>query len=209
MKIAVLGATGRTGIPLLETLLERGHDVVVLARDPSKLGALAERVRVVQGSARDRDKLVELVAGADAVVSALNSTKADPTLFQDTARALVEIMGEAGVTRYVGVSGAGVDVPGDQKAFVHRVISKVIMALGGELVKDKPAEYLVWAASDIDWTLVRPPRLTDGAPTGRIEHHAHRSCKKPSIRRADLAVFVADVVEQHLYPRQAPLVAGA
>ena len=77
------------------------------------------------------------------------------------------------------------------------------------MVKDKPAEYAVYAASDLEWTLVRPPRLVDGDPTGQLEHDAHRSTRSTKITRADLATFLTDVVEQGLYPRLAPFVASA
>lgn len=209
MKIAVLGATGRTGIPLLHELLDRGHLVTVLVRDPAKLEQLADRVTVVTGDSRDRAALARLVDGADAVISALGPTSREATLHTETARALIPAMSTAGVRRFVGVSGAGIDVPGDQKSTSGKVISWLIQTLGGAVVKDKPAEFELYAASDLDWTLVRPPRLQDGAATGRLEHHAHRSTRSTKITRADLAAFLADVVEQDLYPRQAPFVATA
>lgn len=207
MKIAVIGATGRTGQPLVAELLRRGHTVTVLVRDPGKLGDLTPQVQVVTGDSRRREDLDLLVDGADAVVSTLGPTAKEASLHTDTATALVKAMHEAGVRRFVGVSGAGIDVPGDRKSLSASLISKAIQALGGRVVKDKPAEHAVYAASDLDWTLVRPPRLVDGAATGRLEHHAHRSTRSTKITRPDLAAFLADVVAQNLYPRQAPFVA--
>lgn len=207
MKIAVIGATGRTGRPLVAELLRRGHTVTVLVRDPAKLDDLSGRVEVIIGDSRTRADLDRLVAGVDAVASALGPTATEGSLHADTAMALTDAMGAAGVNRFVGVSGAGIDVPGDQKSLSAKLISRAIQTLGGEVVKDKPAEYAVYAAGDLDWTLVRPPRLVDGGPTGQLEHHAHRSTKSTKITRADLAVFLADVVEQGLYARQAPFVA--
>ena len=209
MKVALIGATGRTGLPLLETLLDRGHVVSVLVRDPAKLGVPADRVRVVVGNARDELALAQLVEGADAVVSALGPSDKDKTLHSDVAAGLVGVMTTAGVRRFVGVSAAGIDVPGDIKSGRDRFVSKLIRIVGGAAAKDKPAEYAVWAASDLDWTLVRPPRLAKGAATGNVEHHASTSCKKTSITRADLAAFLVDVVEDSLYVQQAPFVAGA
>ncbi|MGY1620515.1 NAD(P)-dependent oxidoreductase [Geodermatophilus sp. SYSU D00691] len=208
MKVAVLGATGRTGRAVVSELLRRGHDVAVLARDPAAVDVADGAVRVVPGDSRDRAALEELVAGADAVVSALGPRAKDATLHRDTAAVLIPVMQEAGVSRFVGVSGAGIDVPGDRKTLPHRLISFLIQRLGGPVVADKPAEYAAWAASDRDWTLVRPPRLLDGEATGTVAHDAHRSPRGTGIRRADLAAFLVDVVEQQLYQRQAPLVAG-
>lgn len=208
VKIAVLGASGRTGRPLVEELLRRGHQVRALVRDPAKLAA-REGLEVVSGTSRDHHALRDLVTGTDAVVSALGPTGQDTTLHRETAQALAAVMTEVGVSRFVGISGAGIDVPGDRKSRRDRIISTLVQTLGGHLVQDKPAEYRVWAASERDWTLVRPPRLKDGTATGRVEHHAHASPRTTLLQRADLAVFLADVVEQHLYSRQAPLIAQA
>jgi putative NADH-flavin reductase len=209
MNIAVLGATGRTGRLLVAELLRRGHTVTALVRDRARLGATGDRVRVVVGDSRDAQALARLVHEADAVVSALGPKAKEPDLHQQTAAALIAAMQTAGVRRFVGVSGAGIDVPGDAKARSARTISWLIRTFGGAVVADKPAEYRAFAASDLDWTLVRPPRLTEGPAKGRVEHDAHRSTKSTTISRADLARFLADVVEQHQYVREAPFVAGA
>jgi putative NADH-flavin reductase len=206
MRIAVIGATGRTGAPLVHQLLQRGHEVTALVRNPAKLGETASGVRVVAGSSTDPTAVADLVRGVDAVVSALGPTKGgEPHVVTATAKALIEAMGAAGVRRFVGVSGAGIDVPGDAKGTRDKAISFIIRTTGGDVARDKVDEYAVWAGSDLDWTLVRPPRLLDGEPKGRVGHDAHRPGKS-SIRRADLAAFLVDVVEQALYPMQAPFV---
>ena len=209
MAVAVLGATGRTGRLLVAELLRRNHRVTVLVRDPAGLGDLAGRVRTIIGDSRDPGALTALVDGVDAVLSGLGPTGKEPTLHRDTAAALVAVMNSAGPRRFIGISGAGIDVPGDQKAFRDRVISTLIARLGGAVVADKPAEYRVWADSGLDWTLVRPPRLRDGAVTGVVEHDARRSTRSTSMRRADLAGFLVDVLEQDLYVRAAPFAATA
>ncbi|MGC1207170.1 MAG: NAD(P)H-binding protein [Ornithinimicrobium sp.] len=209
MKIAVLGSTGRSGMLLVRELLRRDHAVSVLVRNPTKLGDLAPQVQVHVGDSRNRTDLDRLVADVDAVVSTLGPAAKEASLHTDTALALVAAMDAAGVERFVGVSGAGIDVPGDEKSWSAKVISKLIQTFGGEVVKDKPAEYEVYAASDLDWTLARPPRLVNGEATGHLEHHAHRSTNSTKITRADLATFLADEVEKDRYPRQAPFVASA
>ncbi|MGB8385133.1 MAG: NAD(P)H-binding protein [Dermatophilaceae bacterium] len=208
MKIAVLGATGRTGHYLVEELMRRGHDLTVLVRSPARLGPLAERVTVVEGSSTDSDALDRAVAGADAVVSALGPAGKQPRLHRETAAALIPTMQRHGIRRYVGVSGAGIDVPGDRKGIPDRLISGLVRRFGGEMANDKVIEYGLFAASDLDWTLVRPPRLRDGEPSGATHHDATRP-GKTWVRRADLSAFLADVVEQGSYVRQAPFVSTA
>ncbi len=208
MKIAVLGATGRTGRPLVAELLRRGHHVTALVRAPAD-AALPDGVELVAGDVRDADALRRTVAGADAVVSALGPRKGDTRLHREVAPLLVGVLREAGVRRFVGLSGAGVDVEGDRKSRRDRVVSWLIRRLAGDAARDKVLEYGTWRDSGLDWTLVRPPRLADGPATGRVEHHAGSSPRSTSIRRADLAVFLADEVEQGRYLGRAPLVAQA
>jgi putative NADH-flavin reductase len=206
MKVAAIGATGRTGQAMLAELLKRGHEVTVLVRDPAKLGGVADKVQVVQGSSTDRAVMSKLVSETDAVISALGPTSKEPDLHTKTATLLVDVLPAHG--RFIGVSGAGIDVPGDQKGPRDKVISFMIQKLGGAVVKDKPAEYEVFAASDLDWTLVRPPRLVDGEATGKVVHDAHRPGRSSSIRRSDLGRFLVTVLDDGLYVRQAPFVSG-
>lgn len=208
MHISLLGGTGRTGTLVAAEALRRGHTVRALVRDPSRLGELAGRVEVLRGDATDPASLRALVADADVLVSALGPTKGQADLHSRVATTLAVVLSETGPCRFVGVSGAGIDVPGDLKSRRDRVVSKLIQTFGGKAVQDKSREYAVWAATDLEWTLVRPPRLVDGpASAGALEHDAHASARSTRMRRPDLARMLIDVVEQGRYVRQAPLVA--
>lgn len=204
--VTVLGATGATGRLLVPALLRRGHDVAVVVRDPDRA---PDATSVLVGDVRDRAVLAAAVSATDAVVSALGPVGRDRDLHLAMATTLAALMAEAGMRRYVGVSGAGMDAPGDRKRPRDRVISRLLQMLPGAAVADKAAELAVWQATDLDWTLVRPPRLTNTPATGRLEHDAHRSTRGVRLSRADLAEFLADVLEQDLYVRQVPFVAGA
>ncbi|MCB0918837.1 MAG: NAD(P)H-binding protein [Actinobacteria bacterium] len=157
----------------------------------------------------DSTASTQLLVGADVVVSALGPTSKDSDLHTRTAAALIPAMQQAGVSRYVGISGAGIDVTGDQKGLRDKIISFLVQRLGAAMAADKAHEYRAWAASDRDWTLVRPPRLTDQPPTGKIYIHAHRPGPSSRIPRADLAHAVASIAESQQYRQQAPFVSAA
>jgi putative NADH-flavin reductase len=80
--------------------------VVVLARDPAKLGMVRDEVQGITGDSRDEAALTELVSSADAVVSTLGPVRGQGLINQDAAKALIFVMRRAGVRRYVGVTGA-------------------------------------------------------------------------------------------------------
>src|SRR3712207_14668 len=105
MRVAVLGATGATGRLLVEEMAWRGHTVIALTRTPD--ADRPEAVSWVAGDARNPGALATLVRSADAVVSALGPRRGDTTVHRDVAPLLVAAMQEAGVRRFVGISGAG------------------------------------------------------------------------------------------------------
>lgn len=165
---------------------------------------MSSRVTVMTGSSTDLTALRKLAADAEGVISALGPTNKEPDLHTRTAHGLTELLAPG--SRLFGVSGAGIDVPGDQKVTRDKAISFFIQKLGGAVAADKSREYQVFADSTLDWTLVRPPRLLDGAPTGKVIHDAHKPGRSSSIRQADLAAFLVQVAEQDLHSHQAPFV---
>ncbi|WP_165865592.1 NAD(P)-dependent oxidoreductase [Vallicoccus soli] len=206
MRVVVLGATGATGREVVPVLLRRGHEVVAVVRDPSRA---PEGVRAVVGDARDPDVLPRALQGADAVVSALGPRGRDRGLQRAVVAALAPAMLAAGVRRYVGVSGAGVDAPGDRKRRRDRAVSRLMHLLAPGAVADKEGELRAWQGTALDWTLVRPPRLQDGPATGRVELDPHRSTRSVTMRRADLAQVLADLVASGEHVREAPFAATA
>jgi len=208
VRIALLGSTGRSGEEQVPVLLGRGYELNLLVRDPSKLVAVPDNATVITGSSDSPDVIDELLAGVDVVISALGPDKRDPTLQSRTAEVLIPAMKRHGITRFIGISGEGVDLPGDDKDLVARVVTFGIQRIAGAMVRDKFREYELFAASKLDWTLVRPPRLKQGKATGKITHDAHRATGSSTITRADLAAFIADLIERPNYLQQAPFVAG-
>src|SRR5256885_13847777 len=85
MKVALIGATGFVGSAVLKELLQRGHEVVALVRDPAKLAA-QPRLQAVQADVLDAAAVQRAVAGADAVVSAYNAGWGNPDIYEDFMR---------------------------------------------------------------------------------------------------------------------------
>lgn len=207
--VLLLGATGRTGQLIAAQLLARGHALSAVVRDPARLDdQVRASARLTVGSSTDAKALTESIVDCSAVVSALGPGRGETTLHRETAAALIPVMASAGVARFVGVSGSAVPTPRDSHARSFRAISAVVRRVGGEISRDKRLEYQAFCASDLDWTLVRPPRLVDGPATGQVSHGLAAPARW-HVRRSDLATFVVEVLEGHLYSRQAPFVSAA
>jgi putative NADH-flavin reductase len=207
MNLTVFGASGRTGRLLLEQALPY-HTVTAFVRDPAKLDLQHPNLRVVQGDLGDPARVAEAIAGADAVVSVAGQTKTSrPDLLAVTARHIISGMEEHGVTRLVTLLGAGVSDPGDPPPSLGRRFMLGLMSVVAKgMVEDASQHADTLRASGLDWTIVRPPRLTDGEATGKLRHGYLRLGPMHSISRADLAAFILDLATSERYVREAPMV---
>ncbi|WP_130011785.1 NAD(P)-dependent oxidoreductase [Serinicoccus sediminis] len=209
MRIAVLGATGRTGRPFVELALAGGHEVTALVRSPHKRSLLPAGVDVVDGDATDRAALEPLVAGCDAVVDLLAPERGGlPDLRRQVVPGLVAAMRAGGVRRLLLLTGAGVRVPADTPKVADRLIVGVMRRVAAQTLED--AEQAVAALTshdDLDWTVVRAPRLLDGDPTGRARTFPGVGRgSSTSVRRADLARWLLEEVERPAWVHQHPVV---
>lgn len=209
MHVAVFGASGRTGRPLVEQALRAGHTVSALVRDPSKLGLSHENLRIVRGDISDPERISEVIQGQDAVLIALGpGPQSPPEMLTQGIRQIVAAMQQKGVRRVVAMSGAGIDVPGDRKRLSDKLISRLVRLLNRRDVLAKEEQYHLFRESDLEWTLVRPPRLAEGPRTGTYHVDAHRLEGRPMLNRADVADFMVREAQEGRYLRQAPFIGG-
>ncbi len=203
MKLAVLGGSGRTGSLIVQQALEAGHQVRVLVRTPEKLTLTSNRLEVMKGDVADLQAVRALVDGCDVVVSALGPTPGRKNVCSTAAGQVIA----AGVKRYVAISGAALDVPGDHKDFGGKVVSFLVRTLTPSLFHDKVREHAQLSASPVGWTLVRPPRLTDGPGTG-IPRSSLERVLSTSISRVDLAAFTLKCASDASLVGKAPFVSA-
>jgi putative NADH-flavin reductase len=196
VEIVVLGAAGGVGRQVVQQARERDHRVRAMARTvPGWADRKDGRVRWQSGDVRDDGLLADMVGGADAVLWCVGVTGSSGA---DVGRAalpgLVAAMATHGVQRLVGVSGAGADLPGDNKGVGARVVSALTHRLGRAAVEDKEGEFRVLSLFQLSWTQVRPPRLTDQPGTGRYELTDQApGLGAPALSRADVATAMLDL----------------
>lgn len=212
VRLTILGSTGRTGLPLVDRALDAGHDVVAFTRSPTKLGDRRghERLTIVEGDATDADAVAEAVADADAVVSVLGHTDGAPEdLLTVAGDHTIEAMRAHDVDRYVTLVGAGVRTTRDAgQSIGGRVMNAGLKLFAGEVLADAKRHVDHVVDTDLDWTVVRPPRLTEGQYTGSWEAGYLRLGVGDSLSRADLAAFILSCVEDDEWVRELPMVAA-
>lgn len=206
MRLAVLGGSGRIGQHILAAALESGHQVCALARRPEAL-AVASGLTVIRGDATDGRAVADLVADADAVLSALGPRGAKtPALLASAGRDIVAGMSEAGVRRLICVSAAGAFIRADPDSGVLiKLILPVVLAKPFADVREMEA---IVAASDLDWTMVRATRLVNTRPT---RQYRVRPDYPPTgggkIARADVAGFMLACLTERSWVREHPALA--
>jgi putative NADH-flavin reductase len=191
MKLVVFGATGGTGRRIVEQALARGHDVTAVVRDPARLPGSHERLRVVRADVFRGTEIEPAMVGADAVLSALgpHGYRAETTVCARSNRSILGAMRATGVQRLACISAAPVGSAGKEDTFLYRFVARPLLRA---VFKGVYADLAVMEGevrgSGTDWTVFRPPRLTDGPRTGRYRLGYDQSVVgASSISRADLA----------------------
>nr|WP_228046182.1 NAD(P)H-binding protein [Saccharopolyspora sp. HNM0983] len=188
--MAVFGATGATGRQVLQQALAAGHAVTAVARDPAALDGTHPQLRVVRGDVAEPGQLGAAVDGADAVVSALGSRdRTRPAgVYSAGTAAVLAAMREAGVRRIVAVTAEPLIAEQDKTALERLVVHPLLHRVFGAVYADMRRMEHVLADSDAEWTVLRPPRLTDRAGTGRYRTAIDEPLPRArSLPRADLA----------------------
>ena len=156
----------------------------------------------------DWDRPVDLdqaVRGQDAVISALGTAAKGPvSVCTDGVRGIVGAMSRTGVRRLVVVSAHGAADSHD-----HSLYSLALWATLADKMRDKEAMEDLIRASDLDWTIVRPPALKDRPRTGSYRTGTEVKIRLTSwISRADLADFLLREATAPAYLREAPRIAS-
>lgn len=196
MKIALIGATGQAGTPILKELTSRGHQVTAIVRNPEKVQAQAN-VTPKKGDVFDRDGLAALLKGHDVVISAVHFTASDPQMLIDAVKA-------AGVKRYLVVGGAGSLEVAPGVALVST--PEFPAAYKDEATKGGEFLNLLRQEKELDWTFLSPSALFfDGPRTGTFrlgKDQLLTTEKGSSISFEDYAIALADEVEKPAHSRQ-------
>ena len=193
MRLFVLGATGRTGSALVAQGLGRGHTVTAFGRsafDADTSGAL----QAVIGNPMRAGDLAAALSGHDAVLSALGTRGLGSTsVLVDSARAIIEAMRRTRVRRLVVLSSSLVD---GRSGWVANLAGRTLLRHTAE---DQRAMEALITGSELDWTLLRPARLVNGALTGDYTAMAMSDgipASNAGLTREDLAHMMLDTVER-------------
>ncbi len=217
MKLTIFAASGGIGRQALEQAVAAGHDVTAVVRNPDRLPSTRARVVTADLASADPAALQSAVDGADAVLSGLGPrSKAEAGVAWQGTGAIIAAMRAAGVRRIVVVSAAPIGTvssparphppkhdPGDG-FFVRHVAYPILKSALREHYADLARMEDVLRDSELDWTIVRPPRLTDKPATGRYRTAYGQNLRRGLFAsRADVAHCMLSVLDRPETFRQA------
>src|SRR5215831_11860171 len=202
VRVVVLGAAGQLGREVVRALALHGHSVRAVVRRPPD-AALESSIEVRIADARDKTQVCAAISGADVVVNTIGGGTLRKNDVESTTTAIaVAATQEVPVKRYIAMSAAMVAL--DWKFFRYVLRPLIFRNILAEHLR---VEEIV-KATGLKWTIVRPPRLTNGPPKGYLASlQLLRSAY--SAARADIAAFIADEIEKNSYVREAVFVASS
>jgi putative NADH-flavin reductase len=204
MRLLIFGASGQTGRELVRQALERQHAVTAFVRQPTMLSA-SPSLRITQGDVADAAAVEAAMPNHEAVVSVLGvgvPLRSDPAVVAGI-RHIVQSMEKHGLRRLLYLSFIGVAESRAAVGFVLRYIAPI--PLRAEIADHEAKEWIV-RQTRLDWTIVRPPKLTNGPRTGtyRSGENIQTWAPVPTLSRADVAEFMLEELERPTYVRAAP-----
>jgi len=210
MKIVVFGASGRMGIKVVEQALEAGHTVTAFLRTPSKIVLQHPKLTLFQGDVIDASAVEKAIAGQEVVFSVLGPTRPSApgttNMMETAAQNIVAAMQKHGIRRIISTTGAGVPQPEDHPKVADHLVNLMLNLLEKNFVLDASANVKVIQASGLEWTIVRFPRVIDGAHTRKYRVAYIGKDSGTQISRADGADFVLKELTEKKWLRKAPVV---
>jgi putative NADH-flavin reductase len=190
MNVLIFGATGGTGRCLVSQGLERGRHMTALVRNPGALTSENPDLTIVEGGLSDGPSIASALQGANAVMSVLGNKTGDAlfkpiTVISQSLPAILSAMRQTGVDRLLFVTSFGIN---SEMFWPEKVLLRTLF---GNLFADLPAQEKLIEESGLNWTIVRPARLTNGPKTGVYRCGEHIYIHPfTSISRADVADFL-------------------
>lgn len=212
MKVVVFGATGKTGTEIVNQALAKKHDVTAFARDPSRLilenetQSGEDHLRLVSGDVFDFSTVKQAVKGQEAVICSLGSNSLAKTTVRSQGTAnIVLAMEEEHVDRLIVVSAIGTGESWSSLSFTNKLIYATLLRSSRQ---DHEAQETVVKESGLNWTILRPSGLTDGALTGTYAVGENIKGEGSPIARVDVAHAIIKELDEKAFVQRAVTIAN-
>jgi putative NADH-flavin reductase len=206
--IALIGGTGKTGTYFLQQALQKGYAVKALARNPEQLKNTSNSLKVIQGDVLNYEDVAKVVDGSDIVISLFGHVKKSPEWLQTNGTInIVKAMEQNKVSKIISLSGGGLPFPSkDEPKFADKLIRTIMKIAVPKILNDAIKHAKILENSNLDWTIVRAPRLVEEPVKGNYRVGWVGVNASTKINRQDLASFLLSQVEDNRFSKQMPFV---
>lgn len=204
MKLLVFGASGKTGREVVRQALARGYTVTAFVRETARLPLAHGNLQLITGEITNRAAIARAVGGHAAVISTLGAGQPlthDATVIEGV-RAIARAAEQSSVERLLYMSFIGVQESRDAAGFVLKRLATTLLR---HEVADHEVKEAAIVESFVDWTIVRPPKLTNGRLTAayRVGEDIRARSPLPLMSRADVADFMLRQLTDAAFIRKA------
>jgi len=199
-KFVIVGANGGIGRQCVEHALQAGHLVTAILRNPAKLAIEHPNLKKVSGDVMQPGAFENNFENQDAVISAIGvaggfGSDKPTTLYSQGNVNVLKAMEQKGIKRMFLISASAIEISPVLPFYIRLIEKYVVQKLLKHMYTDLLKMEAVIKSSNISWTIIRPPQLTNQAVTGtyRIAINTFlKNCLK--ISRADVAHFIINNV---------------
>jgi putative NADH-flavin reductase len=195
--ITVLGANGGIGSQVVSLALQGGYRVTAIVRNLDSLKTKHENLTVAKGDILQPETFLKHIINKDVVISTIGSSSLKETaLYSQGAINLLRAMEETGTRRCYFISASGIEVNPSHNVFVRFATQFILQKILKNMYADLREMEIKIKQSDLDWTIVRPPRLIDAPSTGQYRLATNKFLNNGlSIARADIAHFMLSNID--------------
>jgi putative NADH-flavin reductase len=201
MKLAVFGATGKTGLEIVKQALDQGHIVTAFVRDAARLTIEDEHLTFVTGDVFDPVSVAQAIQGQDAVICSLGSNELGRTTIRSEGTAnIIKAMKENHVKRLVVITAMGVGESWNTLSLINKLFFATLLR---NTRQDHEKQEVLVKESDLDWTIIRPSGLTDDPLTESYAIGENIQTNTSQIARADVAHAIIKELQDNTFVHKA------
>jgi len=191
-KIIIFGASGRTGKQVVREAFNSGYEVTVVVSNTKDYIFNDTQIKIIKGDVFKPETFESALYGKDAVISCLGIKKRLPAfVYSEGITNIMLSMQKAGVNRLICLSSRAVDIPENAPLITKFIVNHILRRFFNYFFADMKLMENILCDSNLNWTLIRSPRLLNGLKTGNYRTSINEYLTNPtSLSHKDLADYI-------------------
>ena len=206
--ISVFGASGKTGLCVVKQALANSYKINALCRNPDAIPFKNNSLKIIKGSLLDKNLVHTTIEGSDAVICVFGPMKPYTDIFcAEATENIISAMSAFGIRRLICQTGALIGKTQVHRSLFMRFLMKTYNRKFPESARDRDMQEELIMKSQLDWTIVKPPRLSNGKRKGKYSTGENLKVSAfSSATREDAADFILSQIGSVSFIKKLPIV---